>query len=919
MRYLLYDSNSLGYDLRDFEAVLEFVLQHPNDNVYVCTDARNIPLFQATRAASRIRYYGYPARTDPGIFLDILCNHLSIPSDEMISFSGVHECIDKTRECLPSGFLVPYEPYFHLPTDVVAELVPIVERFVELVKPYRAAFLLVSGLKMVSDVGDTLDERVEEGRRQTYPLDDIAKIIERLAEPARILGRVLVPICIQYGDPDEVQAALERMNSSVKLPVPVQWVGEVDWTDDILHQAAFYRALQLVASRGSIPLMTLGNASTYGHLLLATLGNINQMVVCLHNFAEEHLRDGRTYWEELGQKLPFLKILRQTEPGRWHEVNRQAESVLRCTLQKTIVDTSMVAISYLLSDVSCLRCGKQHLSIHVPPRLGEPRAECTPEGTMIIGGQSIVASTTWIEECTVWTRGAPYEMLVSPTLRHAVEKTRYDLRAFTSLVAHVFRQVQVCGDDVCSSTIFVNDHTCTYLTIISDNSVGLVSIADISLAPPLSKERRAKARLPIQTELLEASPKEPTMSVAEVRTCTDWDPRTCENLRPSRPWTHLVLVSHRWGHPDRPTTLWKNVQKEVETEVQRIIKNSEKDDRVRIESVEDDIGVWVDFMMVPNSHHDDGRGVCQRCAEIKRSMIQRIGALLTIATVIPMSPEASDRGWILQELTLDAHGRTPFEHRDRISLMAHRVRFSEDGKGSGEDDGLLLRCGEFVRLTQTPRVWPSVNRALLDIWAAEGQIDEKSGSAWATLTRYARTFDLPCHTLKREMAVRSQEIAMVSPEESGAGSRALPIDLTALCDAVEEQAVAMRDLADRINTDMALVRFPIDKRVILTAQLQWQLFATTAMGLRSEWWTGDGLAGWVHASAIAESLGAVKFLARLREGEIRFSEATSVTLAKEPRPLPERFSFATRIIQQGFRASDLHDIYTLDCESTPQG
>jgi len=33
MRFLLHDGDSLGYDFRDFEAVIRFVEQHPDDAI----------------------------------------------------------------------------------------------------------------------------------------------------------------------------------------------------------------------------------------------------------------------------------------------------------------------------------------------------------------------------------------------------------------------------------------------------------------------------------------------------------------------------------------------------------------------------------------------------------------------------------------------------------------------------------------------------------------------------------------------------------------------------------------------------------------------------------------------------------------------------------------------------------------------
>jgi len=581
-----------------------------------------------------------------------------------------------------------------------------------------------------------------------------------------------------------------------------------------------------------------------------------------------------------------------------------------------------------------------------------------------------------LEPYTVWTRGADESLLADPCLRRAAESTGTSLLTVTLVIASVLLEPTVARD-VCLHGVAVNGHLCTSLSYrpnAGDERVGLLPISSFRPEKEVTERERTRALLPVPRELLEAAPDEPTLSLKEMDELPNWSPRGHDDPRTKRPWKHLILVSHEWGDEKTPQTSWALVKKRVNDWVNKELAKdpSKRSPRVKAYTRED-FGVWVDFMMVPNGH-EAGEAHCEECETEKTNMIQRINALLSLATVIPMNDAARHRGWILQELTLDAHGETKYEHRDRVSLMARHVDFTTDNGVHSTDDGMLLRCNEFVRLSQTPRTWPTVNRALLERLQAAGHADEASDEAWAILTDYARRFDMPCHRLKRLMAELPQKLALARRTghrggfDTTLGSYDQPFDLGELSDAIEEQGLAMGELAAEIveqdrpalktaahelvraanalqrqlpgelatrlatpwadfskalgalpdgatDPEWGLSAMAIDTRQRLTRQLQWQQFVGVAMGLRAEWLHGAGLAAWVRLSAITEALTATKFMARLKNGQVRFSSARSLTLEANTRPMREQVAWAKRIASEGVRLAEMAKLYDLGREA----
>ncbi len=216
---------------------------------------------------------------------------------------------------------------------------------------------------------------------------------------------------------------------------------------------------------------------------------------------------------------------------------------------------------------------------------------------------------------SVWTRGVAERLLADPCLQRASERTKHELSTLTLSIVHELTRRRRSTPKPCHHAVSIDSHLCTTLTYKAshdDERVGLVNISDF-LAEESPPTERLKADLPVPSALLEAAADEPTMSVDEMNALQDWDPRHCGNLRGRRPWAHLILVSHEWKDPQRPLTEWSSIKQKVNEWVDdQLAKDPKKRDPRNKAQTREDYGVWVDYMMVPNGHHDGHAGVSLR-------------------------------------------------------------------------------------------------------------------------------------------------------------------------------------------------------------------------------------------------------------------------------------------------------------------
>ena len=198
----------------------------------------------------------------------------------------------------------------------------------------RTIFVIVSGLKPESDEGgNILDARKLEGARQTFPFENISLILRNLQETFSEIQ--IVPISVQYGDPRLLKDLFAQLskefglsNAGIILP------DCVDWSDDFLAQACFMQALCSFNCNQGFPPLAVGNASTYGHLLLALNSwhfNNGKMFIAHDSFPGEVRVKNRAYWRELSQfQLGGVNVVPQPEnnPGNWEQVAQQLSALL---------------------------------------------------------------------------------------------------------------------------------------------------------------------------------------------------------------------------------------------------------------------------------------------------------------------------------------------------------------------------------------------------------------------------------------------------------------------------------------------------------------------------------------------------------------------------------------------------------------
>lgn len=323
MACLLFDADSLGYDLRDFESVLDFAERHPGEQLVVVTRASNIELFSTSLCGSHVTYVGYSkyaGRPDP----QEVARSLGISSPRMLSFAETHSFVEGRNKGAAAVPLPNGRSYLRAPEALVERFVQQLRALAASAHPLRPCFAIVSGLKPYSDVGETAAQHIEEGRRQTFPLERVFAVTKHVQEALAPNGGMLLPLCVQYGPRSEVRAHVERLNDEFRLSNPVGIFEDVDWDSQVHQHVAFYQALR----QTGIPVISYGNASTYLHAILGSVGTFDAMAVALHGYPAANARDGRGYWIEAALALPSLATFQQSIPGEWLDVSSQMASWL---------------------------------------------------------------------------------------------------------------------------------------------------------------------------------------------------------------------------------------------------------------------------------------------------------------------------------------------------------------------------------------------------------------------------------------------------------------------------------------------------------------------------------------------------------------------------------------------------------------
>lgn len=484
----------------------------------------------------------------------------------------------------------------------------------------------------------------------------------------------------------------------------------------------------------------------------------------------------------------------------------------------------------------------------------------------------------------VWTKNATIEDVSDRCLLVAATRMGICVSKLSSLIATLLLQLSRAQDECpeqrhtqccCRHAVVIDDRICTWLVIddtcsTHQNAVGLFNIVDLTI--PLLQTSEIADLAFVQQSTFDVAPFEDAVPVKDFLNLTEWTTYNCESqtsLCQKRQWGHLLFLSHAWSDRDIPGSIddLKQLQHAVREYIDRALETGPTT-LVKNFETEDDFGVWLDYLVVPN---DQSHANCTKCKPRKR--ITKMMAIPLISTTIALHPHLINRGWILHELTHNSYGniididgnpiqdRLDIDHAFRINLMLDRVDYQN---GS---DGKALRYQEFLRLALMPGFWPQVRLELVRALLEEGCVDERSSKAISTLFEYTRTSHRSCHNLKRAMAVQPQLVARIGVDAmTTTKGDALPktvFDYSTFEECLRDQRKVMQEelgLSPEICNS--------------TQSLQTMQWVSACMGLRAQLLRGAGWLHWIVLSCYTEALSTAVRAVRLHDGEMKICPAS---------------------------------------------
>ena len=342
--FILHDSSSLGYDIRDFEVAKDFIDSNVGKHFLIYTDRRNIEIFSRSLKSGSVIFEGYSKGKFSKKRLEDLVKQYQLPSAHLLRFSDLYSKKSE-RLKLDSGLLKPsLFPYLSPPKSLVTSYRSFLKDLASDYEGFKVIYAIVSGVKSISDIGETPSRQKLEGLRQTYPFEEIAKVLSKLEKPLEKEKIVLIAISAQYGDPVKIEDVVRNVNQENNLKFPIQFLDFVDWSDKPEQQAAMFRAIHERANELDLPSVAFGNASTYQHLIIASTGGFSINAIAVDSYYKSPHKDGRIYWKELGDgALPGLRVFQQAvdSPRNWDSVTKQfnehlLRKILSFTLKKRI-------------------------------------------------------------------------------------------------------------------------------------------------------------------------------------------------------------------------------------------------------------------------------------------------------------------------------------------------------------------------------------------------------------------------------------------------------------------------------------------------------------------------------------------------------------------------------------------------------
>lgn len=332
---LFHDQRSAGYDIRDLQDVLA-IIKHINGKIYlqICLDARLEKLLaQNIERKDKISVFSHDMVRHPISLEEIERIAIYKGANYYARFDQLSRIFYPDRNEVDSKTdylnvnpkdLQKHSSYLDSLIFHTKKSHSFFEHFIFILfawqKPYGSEF-----------GGKQTNNRIIEGEKMSMSLKNMLNGFSSAQD--YLLGEkiALIPICVQYGDRNEIFNHIEYFNSSVtpKLPFSIYLppIKLVDWSSNFYEQAVFLKA---ASNKGAI-LASIG--TTIQHLGLA-VGNLFQIVAVNVEYSEKDQRiiDGKgvDYWQAneniLASKnlrnlqYPTLKILKQLKPQDWTPV-----------------------------------------------------------------------------------------------------------------------------------------------------------------------------------------------------------------------------------------------------------------------------------------------------------------------------------------------------------------------------------------------------------------------------------------------------------------------------------------------------------------------------------------------------------------------------------------------------------------------
>jgi hypothetical protein len=334
-KILLHDQRSTGYDIRDLRNVLT-IIEHIKDEVY-------LNVYLDTRL-EKILAQNMVQKTNVSIFTHNIVRHpISLEEIYKVAISQgayYYARFDQLSSIAYPGSNeeVPKTGYLNVNPEDLQKHSLYLDSLIVHAKNSRSTFehfifVLFTWQKPYGSEfgGKKIKDRIIEGEKMSMSLENMVNVFSTTQDYLLKDKIALIPICVQYGDRNEIFNQVQYLNSSLtpKLPFSIYFppIKLVDWSNNFYDQAVFLKA---AASKGAI---LAGIGTTIQHLGLA-VGGLFQIVAVNVEYSNKNQEiingKGVDYWQSIEKFLsakkssnmqyPIVKVLKQLKPQDWKPV-----------------------------------------------------------------------------------------------------------------------------------------------------------------------------------------------------------------------------------------------------------------------------------------------------------------------------------------------------------------------------------------------------------------------------------------------------------------------------------------------------------------------------------------------------------------------------------------------------------------------